>query len=253
MKGLRDFHEKKVEEKKKWSQDVDMKWDAPEGFFKQSAEKIAAGLKKASDDLKQATSRLTFYINRAGKNLSAEDKKRLEAAKEKLKALYSKTESKVIPEFFKKGSKLLMEGAQGKNKAQILEIKKQDFMNTINLAEYFDNVYMYEYSRDTNYNCSSIGDSGNRINLSTPEFEKSEDGKLTFKDGINILEACLDDFERISLFVDSQPMGVPRTDGTKLYNASFYLTSENFKKTGKSRSVNGSMVVAIPGTVTASV
>jgi exonuclease VII small subunit len=78
---------------KKWSAAVDTKWEPPKDFFTQSAEKIAAGLKSASDDLETAMGRLNFYINRAGKNLSAEDKKRLDAAKEKLSALYKKKES----------------------------------------------------------------------------------------------------------------------------------------------------------------
>lgn len=71
-----------------WSQDVDPKWRAPEGFFKKSAVAIAQGLKKNSKDLKQAMSRLNFYINRAGSNLSDGDKKRLEDAKSKLRGLY---------------------------------------------------------------------------------------------------------------------------------------------------------------------
>lgn len=66
-----------------WSGDVKTKWKPKEGFFKQSAEKIAAGLKAKGAD--KAMSRINFYINRAGKNLSAADKKRLENAKEKLK------------------------------------------------------------------------------------------------------------------------------------------------------------------------
>lgn len=67
-----------------WSGEVKTKWHPPEGFFKQSADKIASGLLKASKDLKQAMSRLNFYINRAGENLSGEDMKRLDAAKKKL-------------------------------------------------------------------------------------------------------------------------------------------------------------------------
>ena len=82
LKELLELHEKK------WSGDVDTKWSPPEGFFSQSATKIAAGLKANSRDLKQAMSRLIFYINRAGKNLSVDDHDRLEAAKEKLHALY---------------------------------------------------------------------------------------------------------------------------------------------------------------------
>ena len=73
---------------KKWSAKVETKQEPKEGFFKQSAEKIAAGLKRNSKDLKQAASRLNFFKNRAGKNLDAKDKARLELAKEKLHALY---------------------------------------------------------------------------------------------------------------------------------------------------------------------
>lgn len=73
----------------KWSGDVKEKWHPPEGFFTRSSGDIASGLKSASKDLKQAMSRLNFYINRAGSNLSGSDKARLEAAKEKLHSLYS--------------------------------------------------------------------------------------------------------------------------------------------------------------------
>jgi len=73
---------------KQWSGGVKTKWHPKEGFFNQSAEKIAQGLKSESKDLKQAMSRLTFFINRSGSNLSADDKKRLENAKDKLHNLY---------------------------------------------------------------------------------------------------------------------------------------------------------------------
>lgn len=72
----------------KWSADVDTDWHPKEGFFTQSADEIASGLKAASEDLAQAMARLNFYINRAGDNLSGEDKARLESAKDKLSALY---------------------------------------------------------------------------------------------------------------------------------------------------------------------
>ena len=71
-----------------WSSDVETKWHPPEGFFLQSADKIAEGLKRNSKDLEQAMSRLNFYINRAGSNLKGADKRRLESAKSKLSALY---------------------------------------------------------------------------------------------------------------------------------------------------------------------
>lgn len=73
---------------KKWSFKVKTKWSPPEGLFKESAEKIASTLKRNSKDLKQAMSRLNFYINRGGKGLSAADKKRLNTAKDKLRKLY---------------------------------------------------------------------------------------------------------------------------------------------------------------------
>ena len=68
-------------EKNLWSKDVETKWSPPEGFFKQSAEEIARGLREASDGLAQAMDRLDFYINRSGSNLSPEDRDRLERAK----------------------------------------------------------------------------------------------------------------------------------------------------------------------------
>ena len=79
---------KEILNEKKWSAAVETEWSPPEGFFTKSAEKIAAGLKAKSKDLKQAMSRLNFFINRAGKNLSADDKARLENAKDKLRKLF---------------------------------------------------------------------------------------------------------------------------------------------------------------------
>jgi tRNA(adenine34) deaminase len=73
---------------KKWSAAVETHWHPEEGFFTKSATAIASGLKSKSDSLQQAMSRLDFYINRAGKNLSASEKAKLETAKDKLRALY---------------------------------------------------------------------------------------------------------------------------------------------------------------------
>jgi len=72
---------------KQWSKNVKTKWHPEPGFFNQSGAAIASGLMKASKNKQQAMSRLNFYINRAGKNLSAAVKARLEAAKKKLHAL----------------------------------------------------------------------------------------------------------------------------------------------------------------------
>lgn len=72
-----------------WSGKVKTKWHPPEGFFKQGAGEIASGLKSASDSLRQAMSRLNFYVNRAGDNLNGADRKRLSSAKSKLEKLYA--------------------------------------------------------------------------------------------------------------------------------------------------------------------
>lgn len=93
------------EGKKNWSNGVSPKWAPPEGFFEKSATKIAHGLKRNHKDLKSAMGSLSFYVNRAGKNLSAEDKARLETAKTKLRSLYESTgnEEKQLNEFHAQG------------------------------------------------------------------------------------------------------------------------------------------------------
>jgi hypothetical protein len=88
MSNIMNYLDNLLTEKKMWSGEVKTHWTPPEGFFTQSAEKIAKGLKRASENLKQASARLTFYRNRSGKNLSAEDKARLKLAAEKLHTLY---------------------------------------------------------------------------------------------------------------------------------------------------------------------
>lgn len=75
---------------KLWSADVKTKWHPPKGFFEQSAQQVAEGLKNASDSLEQAMDRLNFYINRAGKNLKPERKATLEEAKGLLDQLYGR-------------------------------------------------------------------------------------------------------------------------------------------------------------------
>lgn len=69
-----------------WSEEVHPKWHPPRGFFSQSAEAIAQGLKANSDSLRQAMDRLDFYVNRAGDKL--EDPAKFERAKEILHNMY---------------------------------------------------------------------------------------------------------------------------------------------------------------------
>ena len=77
-----------VNESGKWSAKVKERFHTKEGLFTRSAKDIAKGLKSKASSLKQAMSRLNFYTNRAGANLSKEDKARMEEAKEILASLY---------------------------------------------------------------------------------------------------------------------------------------------------------------------
>ena len=89
---------------KKWSGKVNETSDALDlksGVFKsKDPKKIAASLKKSADKSKRrkagsfqsAMSMLNFYINRAGKQLTAAEKKPLEDAKDELRKLYGREE-----------------------------------------------------------------------------------------------------------------------------------------------------------------
>ncbi len=85
-----------LEKKDKWSGEVTKndKWHPPKGLFDTSAENIAKTIIKASDSEKQAIARVTFYENRAGKNLTDKDRARLELAKKKIREHYKPKESK---------------------------------------------------------------------------------------------------------------------------------------------------------------
>jgi hypothetical protein len=86
---------------KKWSDKVTRESDALDlenGVFKKrSAHDIALSLKRSAErsrrrksaPLRSAMSMLTFYINRAGKDLSATRKRTLEAAKDELRKLFA--------------------------------------------------------------------------------------------------------------------------------------------------------------------
>ena len=86
---------------KKWSGKVTRNsnaLDLESGVFKKrTAHDIALSLKRSAErsrrrksaPLRSAMSMLTFYINRAGKDLSATRKRTLEAAKDELRRLFS--------------------------------------------------------------------------------------------------------------------------------------------------------------------
>jgi Protein of unknown function (DUF3175) len=89
---------------KRWSQNVTEHSDALDlerGVFSlQDPKEIAASLKRSAeastrrkaDPFRSAMSMLVFYINRAGKNLSAADRARLEKAKDELRKAFGKSQ-----------------------------------------------------------------------------------------------------------------------------------------------------------------
>jgi len=101
---------------KKWSGRVTRESDAldlKKGVFTlKDPKKIAASLKRSAekshrrkaDPYRSALSMLTFYINRAGKNLSAARKRRLNDAKDELKKLFHKDKPKAKSRKAKKRS-----------------------------------------------------------------------------------------------------------------------------------------------------
>jgi Protein of unknown function (DUF3175) len=91
-----------TQRKNRWSADVTAHSDAldlePKVFEKKTAGQIAASLKRSAESsdrrktsaFRSAMSMLTFYVNRAGRNLPSERKHTLEAAKEKLRELFGR-------------------------------------------------------------------------------------------------------------------------------------------------------------------
>ena len=90
---------------RKWSKDVTEESDALDLedhlFKKDDPREIAKSLKRSAEQskrrkgtpLQSAMSMLNFYINRAGTNLSAKDKAKLERAKDELHALFDTEKS----------------------------------------------------------------------------------------------------------------------------------------------------------------
>jgi hypothetical protein len=88
--------------KKRWSQDVTAHSDAldleKDVFTRRDPASIAASLKRSAEHserrkgtpFQSAMSMLTFYINRAGKDLPAQQKKVLEEAKEELRKAFGR-------------------------------------------------------------------------------------------------------------------------------------------------------------------
>ena len=87
---------------KRWSQrvtetsnalDLDegvFSWDDPRRIARSLKRSAERSRRRKSDPFRSAMSMLTFYINRAGRNLSKERRAHLEAAKEELRSLFGK-------------------------------------------------------------------------------------------------------------------------------------------------------------------
>lgn len=89
-------------ENEKWSAEVTENSDAldlePHIFESKNPKKIAASLKRSAENsdrrksspFRSAMSMLTFYINRAGENLSENQRKVLESAKDELRKAFGR-------------------------------------------------------------------------------------------------------------------------------------------------------------------
>ena len=91
----------KTRRRKRWSAQVTEHSDAldlEKGVFEGSPTSIARSLKRSAEKsrrrkssaFRSAMSMLTFYINRAGKNLSAAQRAKLEAAKVRLREVFNR-------------------------------------------------------------------------------------------------------------------------------------------------------------------
>lgn len=99
-------HDLTAAKNKRWSQAVTETSDALDleaGVFAlKNPREIARSLKRSADQsqrrksepFRSAMSMLTFYINRAGRHLSAVQRDRLEEAKDELRVLYGKPRQK---------------------------------------------------------------------------------------------------------------------------------------------------------------
>ena len=100
MQPAEDMSAARKSLRKRWSQKVTERSNAldldPGVFTRTDPKSIARSLKRSaersrrrkSDPYRSAMSMLTFYINRAGKQLSKIRRARLEKAKDELRALY---------------------------------------------------------------------------------------------------------------------------------------------------------------------
>src|SRR5512142_428372 len=65
-------------------------WDDPQRIARSLKRSAERSKRRKSSSYRSAMSMLTFYINRAGKNLPKQQRTNLEAAKDELRAMYGK-------------------------------------------------------------------------------------------------------------------------------------------------------------------
>jgi Protein of unknown function (DUF3175) len=106
MKTSRRSKAKRRPQRKRWSQRVTRESDALDlehrVFAQRDPRRIARSLKRSAERSRRrksgayrsAMSMLTFYINRAGRLLGQRERRRLEAAKDELRALYGRPKRK---------------------------------------------------------------------------------------------------------------------------------------------------------------
>ena len=70
------------------------KRDDPKSIARSLKSSAEHSHRRKSEPYRSAMSMLTFYINRAGKNLPEQRREKLEAAKDELRELYGKKEKK---------------------------------------------------------------------------------------------------------------------------------------------------------------
>jgi len=68
-------------------------WDDPRCIARSLKHSADSSTRRKTDPFRSAMSMLTFYINRAGSQLSAKQRARLEAAKDELREIYGRPSS----------------------------------------------------------------------------------------------------------------------------------------------------------------
>lgn len=65
-------------------------WRSPRRIARSLKDSAESSHRRKADPFRSAMSMITFYVNRAGEHLPAEQRSRLEAAKDELRALYGR-------------------------------------------------------------------------------------------------------------------------------------------------------------------